>query len=108
MKVNVSRPFAQSYASGMSDDVTSVVADAFGVGMTVSEEGQVVILLVVTMGHTQVFVPLENEDIARLSHTLGVNMAEKELLQEAIRDMPTDAAKAYVENWIARDNSGLN
>ena len=85
----------------------SKVAESFGVGMTVSD-GEVMVLLVVTVDGEQVYVPLEDDDITNLTGTLFRMSEEARLVREAVATMPPEAAKAYVENWVAREQSPLN
>lgn len=90
----------------MSEENT--LADSFGVGMTLTNDGEVVVLLVVTVDGREVFVPMEDQDVRNLTGTLHRLVEEAALVREAIVTMPPDAAKAYVENWMAREQSPLN
>lgn len=83
------------------------LASGFGVGMTLSPDTrEVSILLVVGDGEdSQVFVPLDRADTIHLVETLQRMLNEMDVLNEAILTLPADAAQAYVENWIAREQN---
>ena len=82
------------------------LASDFGVGMTLAPDtSEVSVLLVVGDGEDQVFVPLDRMDVDRLVGTLQRMMGEMDVINEAILTMPPEAAQAYVENWIAREQS---
>lgn len=88
-------------------------ADHIGIGMCLAESGSVGIVLMlgdhvdeeeITLGS----IVLDYTSTERIVGKLQELMVEMKMAEEAVKEMGTDAAREYLNNWARRINSQLN